>query len=131
MGREPPAEVGGKRCSSARHEAEVNGFQVTGMALAGEGGLVAAYQSFAAFRADYPEETDPGLEAQTAFLMGQRFAVPKRDPEKALKKSVEVANTPEFKEHRLALFDWQEQIVEQKIPPKDAGYQDLRDAGEV
>ena len=99
---------------------KVNGFQVTGMVLAGELNLVPAYQSLAAFRADYPEETDLDQEAQTAFLMGQRFAVPKGDPEKALQKAVQLAKTPEFKEHRLAIYDWQEQIVKQKIPPKDA-----------
>jgi hypothetical protein len=99
---------------------KVNGFQVTSMVLAGELNLVSAYQSLAAFRADYPEETDPDQEAQTAFLMGQRFAVPKGDPEKALQKAVHLAKTPEFKEHRLAIYDWQEQIVEKKIPPKDA-----------
>jgi hypothetical protein len=100
--------------------AKVNGFQVTGMVLAKELDLVAAYQSLAAFRADYPEETDPGQKAQVAYLMGQRFAVPKGNPEKALKKAVSVAKTPEFKEHRLAMYDWQEQIVKDKVPPKDA-----------
>jgi hypothetical protein len=98
---------------------KVNGFQVTGMVLAGELNLVPAYQSLATFRADYPEETDPDQKAQTAFVMGQRFAVPKGDPEKALKKAVQLAKTPEFKEHRLAMYDWQDQIVEKEIPPKD------------
>ncbi len=82
--------------------------------------VVAAYHSESAFHADYPEENDLNKQAYVAYLLGQRFAVPKGDPEEALKKAVQVAKIPEFKEHRAAMYAWQREMIEKKIPPLDA-----------
>ncbi len=103
--------------------ATVNGYQLTAAVLASEPrdvDIVAAYHSSDAFHADYPEEKDPDIKAYVAHLLGQRFAVPKGDPETALKKAVTVAKLPEFKEHRVALYAWQREIIDKGVPPKEA-----------
>lgn len=103
--------------------ATVNGYQLTAAVLAKEPrdvDVVAAYHSADAFHADYPEEKDLDKKAYVAHLLGQRFAVPKGDPETALKKAVKVAKLPEFKEHRVALYAWQREIIDKGMPPKEA-----------
>ncbi|MGB6686328.1 MAG: hypothetical protein WBE76_00630 [Terracidiphilus sp.] len=103
--------------------ATVNGFQLTGIVLAQQPrnvDVVAAYHSTGAFHSDYPAASRVDKKALVAHLLGQRFAVPKGDPETALKKAIEVAKLPEFKEHRLALYDWQQVIVEKQTPPIEA-----------
>jgi hypothetical protein len=102
---------------------KVNGYQLTGMMIAQEPrdvDVVGAYHSSVAFHADYPDESDLSKQAYVGYLLGQRFAVPKGDPEEALKKAVKVAKLPEFRGHRLELYDWQRQIVEKSLPPADA-----------
>jgi hypothetical protein len=101
----------------------VNGYQLTGMVLAQEPRdvcVVAAYHSAAAFHQDYPEDGGLDKQAYVGYMLGQRFAVPKGDPEAAFKKAVKIARLPEFKEHRLALYEWQRKIIEEKVPPQDA-----------
>jgi hypothetical protein len=102
--------------------ARVNGYYLTGVVLAKEHSVdvVAAYHSSYAFQKDYPEESDANKEAYLAYLLGQRFAVPAGDKETALKKAVEVARLPEFQEHRLAMYEWQQKIVAEHVPPEDA-----------
>ncbi|MBS1857951.1 MAG: hypothetical protein JST11_21460 [Acidobacteria bacterium] len=100
---------------------KVNGYHMTGMVLAGESvDVVAAYHSADAFRKDYPEETEADKKAFLAYLLGQKFAVPKGDKEEALKKAVKVARLPEFQEHRFAMYDWQQKVIVEGTPPEDA-----------
>jgi hypothetical protein len=101
----------------------VNGYQLTGMLLAREPreiDVVGAYHSTSAFHKDYPAESDLNKKARIGYLLGQRFAVPKGDPETALKKAVKLARLDEFKEHRLAMYDWQQKVIADHIPGEDA-----------
>jgi hypothetical protein len=101
---------------------QVNGYQLTGMMLARERGVdvVAAYHSADAFQVDYPKADDLGRQAYLSYLLGARFAVPKGDPEDALEKAVKLAKLPEFQEQRLAMYDWQREMIEKQIPALDA-----------
>ena len=103
----------------------VNGYQLTGLMLARERAadvvdVVAAYHSEYAFHEDYPEENDRTKQAYVAYLLGQRFAVPKGDPEDALKKAVQLAKDTEFKAHRAAMYEWQGTMIAQKKPALEA-----------
>jgi hypothetical protein len=107
-----------------RHAGEkVNGFQMTAIVLAREPreiDVVGAYHSTSAFHQDYPVESDLNKKAYIAYLLGQRFAVPKGDPETALKNAVKVARLDEFKEHRLAMYDWQQRVIAENVPANEA-----------
>ncbi|HEY7335287.1 MAG TPA: hypothetical protein VH639_10405 [Bryobacteraceae bacterium] len=104
----------------------VNGFLLTGFMIAKEADdldVVAAYHSGKAFEGDFPAEGDPGRRAVMAYLLGQRFAVPKGGPEEALQKAVMVAGLPEFQEHRLALYEWQQKMIDKAVPDEEAMHQ--------
>jgi hypothetical protein len=102
---------------------KVNGYLLTGIMLAKEVqnvDVVAAYHSGESFEGDFPVETEAGKQARLGHLLGLRFAVPKGDPEEALKKAVTVAKLPEFQEHRLSMYDWQEKMVDKSVPLEEA-----------
>lgn len=102
---------------------EVNGFIMTSVVVAREAqsvDVVAAYHSGEAFQGDFPVEGDSGKEAYLGHLLGQRFAVPKGEPEKALKKAVDVAKLPEFQEHRLGMYEWQKKMIKEQVPAEEA-----------
>jgi len=85
---------------------------------------VAAYQSEADLRSHFILESNPrAREAETlGYLLAHRIAVPANlDPGKALAKAIEMATkNDDFLEHRAQLYDWQDSIVSQNIPPKQA-----------
>jgi len=82
--------------------------------------VVPAYHSGKAFHGDFPVESDANKQAFLGHLLGQRFAVPKGDPEEALKKSVNLAKLPEFQEHRLSMYEWQQKMIDKKVSPEEA-----------
>jgi hypothetical protein len=85
---------------------------------------VAAYQSEADLRSHFKLEAKPGVkEAETlGYLLAHRIAVPADvDPEKAFKKAVKLAKEDEkFREHRQKLYQWQETVLREKVPPESA-----------
>lgn len=113
-----------KELNKLREEGrKVNGFLLTGILLAKEVqgvDVVAAYHSGKEFQGDFPAESDSGKQALLGYLLGQRFAVPKGEPDKALKNAVKVAKLPEFQEHRLSMYEWQQKVIEKQIPPEEA-----------
>jgi hypothetical protein len=102
---------------------KVNGYLLTGIMLAKEiqsVNVVAAYHSGEAFQGDFPVEADAGKQAWLGYLLGSRFAVPSGTPEEALTKAVQVARIPEFQEHRLGMYKWQEEMIDKNVPLEDA-----------
>jgi hypothetical protein len=102
---------------------KINGYLLTGIMLAKEPqtvNVVAAYHSGEAFQGDFPVEADAGKHALLGYLLGLRFAVPAGTPEEALTQAVRVARIPEFQEHRLGMYKWQEEMIEKNVPPEDA-----------
>lgn len=102
---------------------KVNGYLQTAIMLTKEiqtVNVVAAYHSGEAFQGDFPVEADAGKRAWLGYLLGLRFAVPSGTPEEALTKAVHVARIPEFQEHRLEMYKWQEEMIEKNVPLEDA-----------
>lgn len=85
--------------------------------------LVAAYQSEADFRTHFTmerSEADTDRD-QLAFLLSHRFAVPAdTDPEKALAQAIELARKSDFRKKRRELYEWQEAVIRERIPPQAA-----------
>jgi hypothetical protein len=83
---------------------------------------VAAFQSEEEFRACCHLAAPTVDRTNLGFLLGRKLAIPSdRDPEKALAKAVELASKDDkFRENRRKLYEWQEGIVRDGIPLKDA-----------
>jgi hypothetical protein len=83
---------------------------------------VAAFQSEEEFRACCLLAAPTVDRTNLGFLLGRMLAIPSdQDPEKALAKAVElVRNDDKFRENRRRLYEWQEVIIREDIPLKDA-----------
>jgi len=83
---------------------------------------VAAFQSEEEFRACCLLAAPTVDRTNLGFLLGRKLAIPTdRHPEKALAKAVELArNDDKFRENRRKLYEWQEDIIKENIPLKDA-----------
>jgi hypothetical protein len=83
---------------------------------------VAAFQSEEEFRACCFLSAPTADRTNLGFLLGRKLAVPSaKDPEKALAKAIELVQKDDrFRENRRKLYQWQEDIVRENIPLKDA-----------
>lgn len=87
--------------------------------------VVAAYQSEGDFEADFSLESANNQRdiAKLGLLLGHKLAIPDEEanPEKALNKAISLARDADFKKKRLALYDWQVDIIRNKhFKPEEA-----------
>lgn len=82
--------------------------------------VIAAYNTADGLLRDFRVESRADHLETQAFLLSRRLAVPAiDDPEDSLKVAIDLSRDDEFREHRAALFDWQERMVAQGIPPHE------------
>jgi hypothetical protein len=81
--------------------------------------VIAAYNSIDLARKDFRiENPAEGLAAQ-ALLLARKLAVPNLpNPEETLRLALELSRDPGFRKKRANLFDWQQVVALQKIPPE-------------
>jgi hypothetical protein len=75
--------------------------------------VVAAFRSEEDFRRDYLRRPTPAArEATMTFALAHELVVPfaEREPEAALQEAARLARDPEFRAHRRAYYEWQEEI---------------------
>ena len=83
--------------------------------------VVSAYPSEAAFTADFLFSPEVDDTAHAALLIGQRLAVPiDRDPEKALKKTIALVRSRDFRKKRRALHRWQRDTFAEGVSPESS-----------
>lgn len=84
---------------------------------------LAAYPSLHSYHDDAGLETDEARRQRLAMVLTYQFLVPEdagKSDEELLRKAVELARRDDFKEKRAKLHRWQEDIIEQEIPPDKA-----------
>ncbi len=84
---------------------------------------MAAYPSVFAYQEDTAQATDEEKREKLAIVLTHQFLVPENpdlSDDEMLKQAVELARRDDFREKRATLNRWQEDIIEQDIPPDKA-----------
>ena len=80
--------------------------------------VIAAYNSIDLARKDFQIEDSAGALAAQGVLLARKLAVPNLPkPEETLLLARDLSRDPAFKSKRAKLFDWQQVVALQKIPP--------------
>jgi hypothetical protein len=81
--------------------------------------VIAAYNSIDLARKDFQIEDPAGALAAQAVLLARKLAVPNlAKPEETLLLARDLSRDPAFRKKRANLFDWQQGVALQKIPPE-------------
>ena len=85
---------------------------------------VAAFHTEDELKALSIVRADPGEHEREAlgYLLAHRLAIPvDQNPEKAMDKAIRlVTDNERFRENRQRLYEWQEKVIEEKVPPNVA-----------
>lgn len=115
-------------------QAKVDAFHMTRMVLAQDCRptlprsvtkvwALAAYPSLLSYQEDQPAQLKSDRQENLAMVLKRRFLVPEsknKSDDELLAQAVDLASRDEFKERRAKFHRWQEDIIEQEIPPKEA-----------
>jgi len=84
--------------------------------------VVAAYQSEKDFEADFILKEESDDQALLGLLLGQKIAVPAKEDNtnEGLLSAIDLAKSAEFKQMRRSLYKWQDDVIGNKIHPKNA-----------
>jgi hypothetical protein len=81
--------------------------------------VIAAYNSLDLARRDFQIEDTADALAAEAVLLARKLAVPKLpNPEESLLLARDLSRDPAFRKKRANLFEWQQVVARQKIPPE-------------
>lgn len=81
--------------------------------------VIAAYNSLDLARKDFQIEDASESFAAQAVLLARKLAVPSLpNPEETLRLARDLSRDPAFRKKRANLFDWQQGVALQKIPPE-------------
>lgn len=84
---------------------------------------LAAYPAFDAYRGEARQATGEEMNEALVVLLTNRILVPEcsgESDDEMLERAVRLADREDFKEKRAKLHRWQEDVVEQQIPPDKA-----------
>jgi hypothetical protein len=84
---------------------------------------LAAYPSFDAYQRDKKQTAGGDPQEALAMILSNQFLVPEspgKSDDELLKQAVALAQRDDFKEKRATFHRWQEDIIEQEIPPDKA-----------
>jgi hypothetical protein len=80
---------------------------------------IAAYPAFYNYKEERTQKAIENKEEELAMMLSQRFLVPDDDgksDDELLLQAIQLSSDDDFRKKRQALFEWQDGIIEQKIP---------------